>query len=73
MRVAEDTDVRLFAPKKCPRFFRELPTLIHDMTNGEAADGQFDHGFWWKAALLVSIDIAGHRRYGSNGLQLLND
>ena len=73
MRMAEDAHFGLNTFEKSAALFRQLPTLIHNMTDGDAEAGQFDHGFWWKATLLVSIDIAGHRRHGSNGLKLLDD
>lgn len=59
MRVAKDADVRLLTIQKGSPVFGELPALIHNMTDGDAKAGQFDHGLFRKPALFEPIDIAG--------------
>jgi len=71
--MTKDADVWLLTIQKSPPVFCELSAFIHDMTDGDAEAGQFDHGLWWKPSLFVRIDIAGDGRHGSNGLKLLND
>jgi hypothetical protein len=44
VRVAKDADVRSFAIQKGSPVLRELPAFIQNMTDGDAAACQFDHG-----------------------------
>ena len=70
MRVAEDADIWMFTFQERLPFFRHLPAFVHNMTDGDAASCQFDHGLWRKSTLLVPIHIAGDRRAGRDGLKL---
>jgi hypothetical protein len=72
VRVAKDADVRSFAIQKGSTVFCELPAFIQNMTDGDAAACQFDHGLERKSALFIIIDIAGDGRDRSDLLQLFN-
>lgn len=73
MRVPEDADVRLFALKKCTAFFRQFPAFIQHMSDRHASAGQLHNSLRRKPAPFEPIDIAGDRRYGSDGLEVLDD
>ena len=62
MRMTKDADIGLFTFKKWAAFFRHLPAFVHNMTDGDAAACQFDHGLGQKSALFVPIHIAGDGR-----------
>ncbi len=72
VRVAEDADVRLFAIQKGSSVLRELPAFIQNMTDGDAAACQFDHGLGRKSALFIIIDVAGDGGDRSDLLQLFD-
>ena len=48
----------------------ELPAFIQNMTDGDAAACQFDHGLRLKFALFIIIDVAGDGGDRSDLLQL---
>ena len=74
MRMAEDAHFGLNTFEKSAALFRQLlPAFVKDVSNGNATAGQHDHCLGREPAPLVVIDIAGHRRYGSNGSKLLDD
>ena len=62
MRMTKDADIGLFAFKKCETFFCQLPAFVQNMTDGDAAACQFDHGLGRKPALVIAIHIAGDGR-----------
>ena len=49
MRVAKDAEVWLFAIQKGSSILRELPAFIQNVTGGNAAACQFDHGLYQDA------------------------
>jgi len=55
--MAEDTDVWSFAIQKCSSTLCELSSFIQNMTDGDAAACQFDHGLGRKSTLFIIIDI----------------
>ena len=72
MRVAEDAEVWLFFLKECSSILRELPAFVQNMTDGDAAAGQFDYGLGRKSALLIIVDVAGDGGDWSDLLQLFD-
>ena len=70
--MAKDTNVRSFAIQKGSSTLRELSAFIQNMTDGDAAACQFDHGLGRKYALFIFIDVAGDGGDRSNLLQLFN-
>jgi len=72
MRMTKDADVRSFAIQKGSSVLRELPAFVQNMTDGDAAACQFDHGLWWKPALFLIVDVAGDGGDRSDLLQLFN-
>ena len=58
VRVAEDADIWMFTLQERPPLFRHLPAFAQNMTDGDAAACQFDHGLRWESTLLVPIKIA---------------
>jgi hypothetical protein len=42
--MTKNAEVWLFCLKECSSVLRELPTFIQNMTDGDAAVGQFHHG-----------------------------
>jgi hypothetical protein len=70
--VAKDADVRSFAIQKGSSVFREFPAFIQNMTDGDTAACQFDHGLWWKPALFLIVDVAGDGGDWRDLLQLFN-
>jgi len=44
MRMIKDAEVWLLAIQEGSSVFRELPAFVQNMTDGDAAAGQFDHG-----------------------------
>ena len=59
MRVAEDADIWMFTFQERPPLFRHLPAFVQNMTDGDAAAGQFDHGLGRKSSRLIIVDVAG--------------
>ena len=59
MRMTKDAEVWLLAIQKGSPTFCELPTFIQNMTDGNAAACQFDHGLGQKYALFIIVDVAG--------------
>ena len=59
MRVAEDADIWMFTLQERPPLFRHLPAFVQNMTDGDAAACQFDHGLGRKSSLLIIVDVAG--------------
>jgi hypothetical protein len=57
--MTKDADVWSFAIQKGSPVLRELPAFIQNMTDGDAAACQFDHGLGRKSALFIIIDVAG--------------
>ena len=70
--MAKHADIRLFALKKGSSFLRQLPAFILNMTDGDAAACQFDHGLGRKYALSVIVDIARDGGDRSDLFQLFN-
>jgi hypothetical protein len=70
--MTKDADIRLFALKKGSPFFRHLPAFVQNMTDGDAAAYQIDHGLGRKYALFIIIDVAGDGGDWSNLLQLFD-
>ena len=62
MGVAEDADIWMFVLQERSSFFRQFPTFIQNMTDGDTAACQFDHGLGRKPALVIAIHIAGDGR-----------
>ena len=73
MRVAKDADIGSFAIQKGSSVLRELPTFIQNMTDGNTAACQFDHGLGRKSALFIIIDVAGDGGDWRDLLQLFDD
>ena len=44
MRMTKDAEVWLFFLEERSSFFHQLPAFIQNMTDGDEAAGQFDHG-----------------------------
>jgi hypothetical protein len=70
--MAKDADVRSFAIQKGSSGLREFPAFIQNMTDGDTAACQFDHGPGRKSALFLIVDVAGDGRDRSDLLQLFN-
>ena len=66
MGVAKNTNVWSGTIEKRSSIFRQLFRFKHDMPDRDAETIQRDDCFCRKAALFVSIDIAGHGCDGSN-------
>jgi hypothetical protein len=72
MRMTKDTEVWLFFLKERSAVFRQLPACIQNMTNSDAAAGQFDHGLGRKSALFIIVNVAGDGGDRSDLLQLFD-
>ena len=72
MRMTKDAEVWLFFLKECSSILRELPAFVQNMTDGDAAAGQFDYGLGRKSALLIIVDVAGDGGDWSDLLQLFD-
>jgi hypothetical protein len=70
--VTEDADIRLFTIQKGSPVSCELPAFIQNMTDGNAAACEIDHGLGRKYALFIIIDVAGDGGDWSNLLQLFD-
>lgn len=73
MSVAEDTDVRPGSVEKGPSVLGHFSALIQDVPNGDSKPCKLDHRFRWKSAFIVSVDVAGDCRHGSDFLKLRDD
>ena len=65
MRMAKDAEAWLVFLEERSSFFRQLPAFVQNMTDGDAAACQFDHGLGRKSALFIIVDVArdsGDRR-----------
>jgi len=72
MRMTKDAEVWLGFLEKHSSVLRELPAFIQNMTDGDAAACQFDHGLGRKSALFIIIDVAGDGGDRSDLLQLFD-
>ena len=72
MRMAKDAEVWLVFLEERSSFFRQLPAFVQNMTDGDAAACQFDHGLGRKSALFIIVDVAGDGGDRSNLLQLFD-
>ena len=72
MRMAKDAEVWLVFLEERSSFFRQLPAFVQNMTDGDAAACQFDHGLGRKSALFIIVDVAGDGGDRSDLLQLLD-
>ena len=72
MRVAKDADIGSFAIQKGSSVLRELPAFIQNMTDGDTAACQFDHGLGRKSDLFLIVDVAGDGGDRSDLLQLFD-
>lgn len=73
MGMAKDTDVRSHAIEKRSSFRRECAVRVQNVPDGNPKPYKLDHRLGLKTALLISINIAGNHRHGSDGLQLIDD
>ena len=72
MGVAKNTNVWSGTIEKRSSIFGQLSRFKHDMPDRDAETIQLDDCLSGKAALFVSIDIAGHGCHGSNCLELID-
>jgi hypothetical protein len=72
MRMTKDAEVWLVFLEERSSFFHQLPTFIQNMTDGDAAAGQFDHGLGRKSALFIIVNVSGDGGDGSDLLQLFD-
>ena len=72
MRMAKDAEVWLFFLKECSSTLRHLPAFVQNMTDGDAAACQFDHGLGRKSSRLIIVDVAGDGGDRSDLLQLFD-
>ena len=72
MGVAEDADIWMFVLQERSSFFRQFPTFIQNMTDGDTAARQFDHSLVGKSTLFVAIYVAGDGGDWSDLLQLFD-
>src|SRR5438046_9952644 len=70
-RLARAADVRSFAIQKGVAVLRELPTVIRNMTDGDAAACQLDHGLG-RISALFTIDVARDGGDQSHLLQMFD-
>lgn len=73
MRVTKDANVRSSAIKKSSSSIRELAARIQNMPDGNPEPCELDDRLRRNTALLISVNIAGNRRHGSDVFQTLND
>jgi hypothetical protein len=71
--VTKDTDIRVGFLEKRSTALCELPALIQNMTDGNAAACQFDYGLGRKYVLFTIIDVAGNGGDRRDLFQLLDD
>ena len=72
MRMTKDAEVWLAFLEKHSSVLREFPAFIQNMTDGDTAACQFDHGLGQKPALFLIVDIAGDGGDWRDLLQLFN-
>ena len=70
--MAKDADVRLDFLEKHSSALCELPAFIQNMTDGDAAACQLDHGFGRTSALAIIVDVARDGGDRSDLLQLFD-
>ena len=73
MRVTKDANVRSSAIKKSSSSIRELAARIQNMPDGNPDPCELDDRLRLDTAPLISINIAGDRRYGSDVFQTLDN
>jgi hypothetical protein len=73
MRMAKDADIRVGFLEKRSTALCELPALIQNMTDRNAAACQFDYGLGRKYVLFTIIDVAGNGGERRDLFQLLDD
>ena len=70
--MTKDAEVWLIFLEERSSFFHQLPAFLQNMTDGDAATGQFDHGLGQKSTLFIIVNVSGDGGDGSDLLQLFD-
>ncbi|HRI39596.1 MAG TPA: hypothetical protein PLO50_13655 [Nitrospira sp.] len=71
--MTKDANVRPSAIKKSSPFVREFAARIQNMPDGNPKPCELDDRLRQDTALLVSVNIAGNRRHGSDVFQTFDN